>query len=209
MFIVLVNLFQLLEDLLIELILNELSPDNGIGFYILIFLNILSDPHNLRGFNVKLLLLLLFLCGFLLAFCVDGVDCEEDLPEDTLNEGRDDVDYGDVEEAEEEHYDDEVLWGSPAVVEGYLRPSSLSEDLNQYVLSIYEALEVAELLVLIVVYAPRHVVNIVKNLNADDGVNIEEEDEERHESEYNRHDLKYSLEDIRQFRVHLNVHLLL
>ena len=123
MLIILVHLLQLLEDLLIELVLNQLSPYDGVGLDVLILLDILSDLHDLSCLEVELLLLLLLLGGLLLALGVDGVDCEEDLPEDTFDESSDDVDDGDVEEAKEEHHEDEVIWGSPRVVEGYLRPA--------------------------------------------------------------------------------------
>lgn len=113
MFIILVNLLQFLEDLLVKFVLNELSPNDGIGLDILILLDILSDLHDLRSLDVELFLLLLFLTSLLLALSVDGVDSEKDLPEDTFDKCSDDVDDGDVEEAKEEHYEDEVVWSSP------------------------------------------------------------------------------------------------
>ena len=80
--------------------------------------------------------------------------------------------------------------------------------MHQDVLCVYKAFKVAELLVLVVAFIPRHAVNVVKDLDADDGIDIEEEDEERHEAEDDRHDLKDSLEDILQLSVHLKSYLL-
>lgn len=80
--------------------------------------------------------------------------------------------------------------------------------MDQDILCAYEALEVAELLILIVVAASRHTVNIVKDLYPDDGVDIEEKDEKRHEAKNNRHDFQNSFEDILQFSVYLEVYLL-
>lgn len=101
-----------------------------------------------------------------------------------------------MEEAEEEHYEDEVIRGSEGVIEGYLRPACLCEDLHQDILCAYEALEVAKLLILIIIAASGHVVNVVKDLDANNSVDIEEKDEKWHEAKYDRHDLKYSLENV-------------
>ena len=91
------------------------------------------------------------------------------------------------------------------MIEGYLRPPCLCEDLHQHVLCAYEALEVAKLLILIVVAASRHFVNIVKDFDADNGIDVEEKDEKRHEAKYDGHYLKYSLEYILQLYVDLKI----
>ena len=72
----------------------------------------------------------------------------------------------------------------------YLGPSSFSKHLHHHILSMYKALEVAELLVLVVVGYSKSIVEIVENLHTYNRVNVEEEDKERHETDDDGHDLQ-------------------
>lgn len=118
--VLLVYLYQLLEDFLVELVLNQLSLHDGVGLEVHVVLDGLVDVVDLLRLPRQL-----FFFGdlhFLLFVQVleDLVDCEEDLPEDTFDESSDDVDYCDVEEAEEKHNEDEVIRGAIGVIESYL-----------------------------------------------------------------------------------------
>ena len=111
-------------------------------------------------------------------------------------------------EAEEKHDVYEILRSSPGMVIGYLRPSSLGKYLHHYILSMNKALEVSELLVLVVVGHSQGIVEIVENLHADDGVNIEKEDKERHETYDNGHDFKQDGVNVYELAPNLKLHVL-
>ena len=136
----------------------------------------------------------------------DFVDGEEDLPEDTLDEGGDDVDDGDVAEAEEERDVPEVLRRSPAVVEGDHRPACLCEYLHHDVHALGEGGEAAELDVLVVGGHALGGVEVVEDLHAEDDVDVEEEGEEVHELQDDREDLQHNREDVPQLHPHLQLH---
>ena len=70
------------------------------------------------------------------------------------------------------------------MIKGYLRPSCLSQDLYHNVLCVDDSLEIGKLLILVVARLARNIINAVKDLHANNGVDIEEENEQWHETEY-------------------------
>ena len=80
----------------------------------------------------------------------DAIDCEKYLPENTFDQGGQDVYYHDMHKAEVKHDVDCVLRGSPTVIKGELRPSCLSKHLHHDVLGVDEGLEIRELPILVI-----------------------------------------------------------
>lgn len=194
--LVLIVIDKFFKDLLIELILNNFSLKDGVWRKEQLWLDDFINFFNLGRFLIIGSFLSFFLNGWSLSLIEYGIDCEEHLPKDALDEGGDDIDNGDVAKAEEEHDVNVVIGCSPAVVKSYHWPASLSKHLHHHVHSLPKSCEIAHLNILIIGRTSPSCIEIVEDFHGKDDVDVEEEGEKVHELKDDGHDLQDNGEDI-------------
>lgn len=145
------EVFDALEDLLIQLLFDDLSLDDCVGRDRVILVELFVDFIDLDGLDLVLLLPDDLTSDFVVDL-VDGVaDREVYFPEDALDESAHDSHQDEVHE-DEENYDCRVVAGvPPAVIVGDGRPASLRQYLHHHILGVDEGFEVGKLDVFVVI----------------------------------------------------------
>lgn len=82
----LIDFFQFVKDLLIKLVLNELSTNYCIRFNVLIFLNRFIDPLNFQGLFIERFFFFYFLLIQGLSFLKNCINRKKNFPKNTLNQ---------------------------------------------------------------------------------------------------------------------------
>lgn len=176
-----INLSQLLKDLFVKFVLDELSANESIRLDILIILYCNINALNFQRFFIKRLFFLNLLLIQGISFLKDSIYSEKYFPKYTFNKCGNNINNCNMHKTEEEHNEGIVIRCTPAVIKGDLWPSCLSQHHNHYVLRMNEACKVGELLILIVRRRTNCIIEIIKELHANNTIDVKEKEKKGHE----------------------------